>query len=305
MRATIDLARLIRSRQPRLFDYCLTLRNKQTALALLRPGQSQPVVHVSSRIPAARGCLAIMAPICRHPVNASAVICLDLSCSPRSLDGLSVGDIQDRLFVASADLPEGVERIPLKLVHANKSPILAPLNVLKSVDHQRIGLDLDQSLRHFEQLRGMDDLGPTLQAVFGDPQDYSDQDVDERLYDGFADRSDQSLLDRVHRARPEQLVELQNAFSDPRYQTLMQRFRARHHPDTLSREEQALWQQDVQQRLAGGPAHRYLQFRARIDQLRQTETTREAQALLQQLTDWGDEVSRRFELDAALHNNAF
>ncbi len=38
--------------------------------------------------------------------------------------------IHQRLFTPTADLPEGVERIPLKTVHLNKCPVLVPTNTL-------------------------------------------------------------------------------------------------------------------------------------------------------------------------------
>jgi exodeoxyribonuclease I len=56
VRATIDLARLLKGRQPRLFDYALTLRDKRVVRDLLAKGQ--PLLHVSARYPAALGCIA-------------------------------------------------------------------------------------------------------------------------------------------------------------------------------------------------------------------------------------------------------
>ena len=47
VRATIALARLIRARQPRLFDFCLKLRKKDAVIAEI--GIGKPFLHISGR----------------------------------------------------------------------------------------------------------------------------------------------------------------------------------------------------------------------------------------------------------------
>src|SRR5210317_2087532 len=50
--ATIGLARLIFSRQPRLFDWALKMRNQHQVMQMLSPATPEPLLHTSSRIPA-------------------------------------------------------------------------------------------------------------------------------------------------------------------------------------------------------------------------------------------------------------
>ena len=64
--ALIGLARLLRARQPKLFDFYFALRRKQRAFELLDVARHTPVLHVSSRIPSSRGCLAIVVPLAVH-----------------------------------------------------------------------------------------------------------------------------------------------------------------------------------------------------------------------------------------------
>ena len=59
-----------------------------------------------------------------HPVNRNGVIVYDLRTDPTPLLTLSAEQIRARLYTASADLPEGVERIPLKVLHVNRSPVV-------------------------------------------------------------------------------------------------------------------------------------------------------------------------------------
>ncbi len=53
--ATIGLARLIRSQQPRLYDWALKMRDQHQVMQMLSPASPEPLLHTSSRIPATRG----------------------------------------------------------------------------------------------------------------------------------------------------------------------------------------------------------------------------------------------------------
>ena len=125
--ATIAVAKRLKTAQPRLYEHALKLRDKKFAATLLNVHEMAPVVHVSSKIPAARGCMALIVPIAMHPTNSNCVLTFDLSGEVDDLLALDADDIRDRVFASGDDLPEGVERLPLKGVHLNKSPMLSPL----------------------------------------------------------------------------------------------------------------------------------------------------------------------------------
>ena len=65
--ATIGLARLIKTLQPRLYDWALKMRDQQHVKQLLNPALPQPVLHTSSRIPASRGCTTLVMPVSVYP----------------------------------------------------------------------------------------------------------------------------------------------------------------------------------------------------------------------------------------------
>ncbi|MBR4877153.1 MAG: exodeoxyribonuclease I, partial [Rhodocyclaceae bacterium] len=83
VRATIALARLVRQAQPRLFDYCLKLRNKQHVRAQLAPlvGKA-PFLHISGMYGYAHGNCAIVWPLAWHPCNQNELIVWDLREDP-------------------------------------------------------------------------------------------------------------------------------------------------------------------------------------------------------------------------------
>jgi len=240
--ALIGLARLLRVRQPRLWEFYFKLRRKQAVFELLDVARMTPLVHVSSRYPANRGCLALIAPLAMHPSLPNGVIAYDLDVDPAPLLELDADDIADRVFTARADLPDDVERIPLKTIHANKSPALAPMSTLKGVDLARIALDPDRALAHLERLRDATGLVAKLHAVFA-RADTRDAPVDPELalYGGFLPDADKRLLREVRTTPPEQLGRHAFPFRDPRYPELLFRYRARNWPETLDAGEAARW----------------------------------------------------------------
>jgi exodeoxyribonuclease-1 len=291
--ALIDLARLIRVRQPRLWDWHFELRRKQKVFGLLDVTGMTPLVHVSSRYPANRHCLAVIAPLAPHPSRAGEVIIYDLDTDPAPWLALDEEDIADRIFTARSDLPEGIERIPLRTVHANRAPALAPLSVLKDLDHARLKLDLERCLRHHALLRGADGLVDKLRRVFARAAELAPPDDPElALYSGFLPDADKRLLADVRATPPGQLGQRNFPFRDPRYPELLFRYRARNWPQTLDPAEQARWEGFRQARLSrpGALAARTLdEYFAQLAALRQERP--EQTGLLDQLEAWGHELA--------------
>ncbi|HET6546471.1 MAG TPA: exodeoxyribonuclease I [Rhodanobacteraceae bacterium] len=292
---TLALARLIRARQPRLWDFGFALRRKQRVFQLLDVARMTPVLHVSSRYPAARGCLAIVAPIASHPNQPNGVIVFDLSADPAALIELEPEAIADRVFTARTDLPEDIERIPLKLIRANHAPALAPLSVLRGVDHARISLDVDRCLMHLERLRRADGLAEKARQVFArDRAMAAEMDAELALHAGFIDDADKPLLREVRATPPAQLGRRAFPFRDARFPELLFRYRARNWPQTLDAGEQARWEAFRHRRLEVETPLTTLtreQYFATITALRADPTTPpDKLPLLDALEAWGRDL---------------
>ena len=91
VRATLALARLLKTRQPRLWDFCLRLRKKDAVLDEIAAAQSQgrPFLHVSGMYGTERGCLALVWPLAPHPTNRNEIIVWDLAQDPAELPQLA------------------------------------------------------------------------------------------------------------------------------------------------------------------------------------------------------------------------
>lgn len=294
VRATIDLARCVKRSQPRLFDYALTLRDKRRVRELL--GSGRPLLHVSARYPAAQGCIAPVVPVAPHPSNGSGVICFDLREDPALLLDLPVEEIRSRLFTPSGALPDGVSRIPLKTVHVNRAPVLAPMATLTSEASERWSIDPGQVDRRARAvLAQAQAIRDRVQAVHQPADGPPESDPDLMLYaGGFLSDGDRRMLDEVRRLSPADLARAQPRFEDPRLPEMVFRYRARNWPETLSPDEQEAWDAYRLERLTdpeGGGSITLDQYRQRLAELAQVHAGDAARlALLSELVEWANAV---------------
>lgn len=251
VRATIDMARLIKVRQPRLFSYLLAHRGKQQAGDLLSLGKMLPVVHASSRFSAERGCIAVVVALAKHPTNPNGVVTYDLSVDPGPLLELDPEELHRRLFTPRDSLPSGVDRLPLKTVHINKCPALAPVGVLRQEDADRLGLDLTLCNEHLARLKSEPELEAKVQSILEiDERSPLGEDPDLMLYSGFLRDKDRVALDRFRRLSPELMALSQPIFEDARLPEMVFRYRARNYPESLSSAEQERWREFCANRLS-------------------------------------------------------
>ena len=290
--ATIGLAQLIRSRQPRLFDWALKMRDQHHIMQMLNPASPQALLHTSSRIPAMRGCTTLILPLSIYPDQKKSVIVYDLMTDPEPLLSLDADAISDRLFTPANDLPEGVERIPLKAVRSNHVPMIAPAATLKNVDCKRIGLDPQRCFDNAEKLmRVLPQIRNKVMEVFKPYPPGTGTDPDQMIYSGgFFSGQDRRLMDKIRSTTPGKLTQLSFPFKDSRLEEMLFRYRARNYPDTLSLDESRLWQMQRLERLERPTDNRQLTpetFRLEISTARLSHAgDKRALNILDQLEAW-------------------
>ncbi len=291
--ATIALARLVRDRQPRLWDFCLRLRDKHSVWAEM--GVGRPFVHLSGMYPVERGCMAVVWPLGPHPTNKNEVIVWDLAHDPAELAGLDADTVRQRLYTRQDDLPEGVQRLPIKTIHVNKSPVvIGNLKVLGAAA-ERWGIDLAAASLHAQQAAAVAAaVAPLWPQVYARPAAAERADVDEDLYGGFVGNDDRRTLQRLRGLTPQALAGRQPAFEDDRLDELLFRYRARNFGDTLNDDERQRWHSHCAARLhqGEGGAQTLAQYFQRIDELAEAAADDERrQALLEALYDYGTDIA--------------
>jgi exodeoxyribonuclease-1 len=139
--------------------------------------------------------------------------------------------LRERLYTRRDDLAEGELPVPLKLIHINRCPVVAPLSVLRADDQQRLGLDMALYQARALRLSDAQQVWKDKVAAIYATEDFTpSEDPEQQLYDGFIGDRDRRLCEQVRTADPAQLAQEQWPFDDERLPELLFRYRARNFP---------------------------------------------------------------------------
>ncbi len=279
--ATIAMARLVKERQPRLYDYLYTMRNKRKLATLIDIPQMTPLVHVSGMLGAWRGNTSWMAPLAWHPDNRNAVIMVDLAGDMSPLLDLDADRLRERLYTPKAALGDDAA-VPVKLVHLNKCPVLAKANTLRPEDAERLGINRQRCLDNLALLRANPLVREKLVALYAEAEPFTPSaNVDAQLYNGFFSDADRNAMNIILETEPKDLPALDLTFADARIEPLLFNYRARNFPGTLDYDEQQRWLHHRQEVLTPQALEQYAQTLHQLYQ--QHEGDSQKQALLKNL----------------------
>lgn len=249
--ATIELTKLIKSAQPKLYDHLFKMKDKKNLKKLLEIG-SQPVVHSSGKLPSEYLKTSVVVPIAPHPVNKNAVLVFDLRHSPKPFADMDSKELSEAAFTPAKELiAKNQQRLPIKAVHINKSPAVAPLSVLDEASQERINLSLTQVKTHLKELKEIKGFDQRVIDAWEQQEPLKLPDDSEgQLYGGgFINDNDKKQLKKLRAQSAEQLASWQPRFDDERLQSMLLGYKARNYPEILSGDEQSLWQQYRLERL--------------------------------------------------------
>ncbi len=246
VKATIELAKLIKAKQPKLFDYYLGLRSKRAVQEQLALGQWRPVLHVSGMFGARHANIGLVVPAIEHPTNKNEIVCIDLSQTPERLLDYSADELRQRLYTP-ADQLEG-ERPALKSIHINRAPFIAPAKMMTDEVASRANMDLAELRENMKALQSLvkergGELLAQLRGVYGHKRAIESTDPEWGLYGGFLSDGDRRLCDQIKNASPQVLARSSFPFEDRRMGELLFRYRARNFPESLSMDEKLHWQE--------------------------------------------------------------
>ncbi len=268
--ATIEVARLIRNKQSRLFEYLFKMRDKKALAELVESGE--PFVYTSGRYSSEFDKTAVVVRVCPHPKHNGSSFVYDLRDDPAQYKDMTPEQLAEKWrWKKDSDEP----RLPVKKLQYNHCPAVAPLGVLDEASRARLKLDLPMIQKNLKKLRAMKDLAERLCAadeLLAKKQQTSlvstDKDVDAALYDGFFDTPDKNAMRVVRAAKPEELSNLGLTFQDQRLETLLPLYKARNFPKSLTPEERQTWEDFRTRKLfAGGQQSKLAKYFARLQEV--------------------------------------
>ena len=293
VRATLALARLLRARQPKLFGYALRARDKNWVRAQFDYSGAKPLLHVSARFAAENGNMALVLPLAEHPGQPNKVIVCNLALDPSPLERFDGERLRELLYTPAAALPADTARVPLKELHLNRSPMVAPAAMLTPELAARHGIDLARCESNRQRVCAIRGLREKLAAIYREAAERPLVDPELALYDGFFCDRDRRLAERVRLLDGAELARQGVPFEDQRLQELLFRYRARNFPSSLNANESVRWREHCEERVQRKPLRGGLDcaaLRERIEVLRvERDGDARAQAVLDAVAAWGDE----------------
>jgi len=292
--ASIELAKLIRSKQPDLFKFLLKMRKKDNVAKLVHGGQ--PYLYTSGKYASEWEKTTTVATLAEHPER-QGVLVYDLRYDPKPFAKLNPGDLAEA-WRRRKDEPG--PRLPVKTLKFNRCPAIAPLSVLDESSEKRLNLSPKQIQKNFTALQKTDLAKNVLLALELLDEKYQAQlledegEVDTKLYEGFVnDPGDKNKMSVVRAASIDDLAKLDVNFKDQRLQSLVPLYKARNFPRTLTDEERAIWERFKERKILGGKAESRLnRYFARIAELEtKPNLSGKEKYLLEELKLYGQSIT--------------
>lgn len=290
VKATIALAKLIKSAQPKLFDYAFTHRDKKSVAELLNTESMIPLVHASDKYGSQVLSTALVVPIVKIEEGRQ-VLVFDLKTDPQSILDQTAEEIAANLFTPYKELPEGTERIGVKAIKLNSSPVLAPAGTVDDAAAERIKLDREVANKNlaFVKKHSEEIMSKLVEAHKRDWPRLNGSgnkfvDAESKLYDGFVADSDKRQFEKVRAG------EFDANFTDERLQDLLAHYKARNFPTLLTDTERGEWELYRNERLAKGPMN-FEAFAKRLQTLASNSTLSNAKRnLLEDLQLYAESI---------------
>ena len=196
------------------------------------------------------------------------------------------------------NLPEGEERIPLKVIHINKAPVVTTPKLIDKQAAERLDIDLERCEKHWQRLMAVD-LSKKVADVFADQKFPPKPEAEQQLYGGFLPDQDRGLLDDIRGASATDFQQHRYYFADDRYNQLLFSYRARYFPESLSESEQQTWFESCRWRLSNEQSG-YLTVEKNnlelAELLADNSLSDKRREVLFALQNWSQDVAKQFSL---------
>jgi len=251
VRATIGIAKIIKTTQPKLFDYALSLRDKREVSKKIE--LFSPLLHTSGIYSGKLSCTRLTTALAYHPEYSDRALVFNLDQDPSLLTELETEELKTLIF--SKKLPKGVDRLQIKELAFNKSPMFVP-NVYKLENKiiEQLQIDIDKCMDNLSYIRdNQTQIKQKIKSIYtNDSERTPAMDVDQSLYDNFIDKADRLICNQIQNLSSDELRDFKPQFKDKKLSKLLLNFKARNFPESLTESEQEEWFEIVQSRVQNG-----------------------------------------------------
>ena len=245
----IDVARLLKEKQPQIFEYLFKMRSKNEVQKMINLENPKPFLYTSGRFKVEFEKTTAAYPIA--PAKNKNVIVWDLRFSPEDFLDWSAEQILENITAdfetrSQADF----KPIAAKILQYNKCPAVAPIGVLNEENQERLSLKLADIQKNLDLLRKNPHFVENIRSAFEKRDEISKErhenislSPEARLFEGFLSRSDEIKAEAVRNSTARELADFHPDFNDERLNGLLLHYKARSFPKSLSSQEKELWEE--------------------------------------------------------------
>ena len=236
--ALINLAKLLKEEQPKMWDYLLKMRDKKAVAKLVNLDDPVAFVYASGRYSSEFEKTTVAFPLAPGKKPGS-VLVWDLRIDPNDFAKLTDKEIKAKIYAKweERQKPNFVP-LPVKELAYNRCPAVAPIGTLDADAQDRLKIDLKQIEKNLGALRKNHDvIDQIVDSLNARPDSVKSSDVEGQLYDSFAPDSDKARIRVIAAATADDLADFHPNFTDERLPELLLRFKARNFTKSLSADE--------------------------------------------------------------------
>lgn len=287
VQALIGVAQLIHDKQPKLFDYLLSMRDKRAVKQLVSLEQPKPFVYASGRYDSRYHKTTVAYPVAEAEYGN--VYVYDLRVDPSQWVDKSSQELKDIINTPYHERAADYQKLPIKKLQYNRAPAVAPVGVLAAEDGWK-KLELTQQMieKHMTELERHPEFVQRCIAVLGDSVFPKITEAEGQLYDGgFVSDRDKLRAEALRNMSASEIAQYKPQFDDQRLQAMAIRYKARNFASSLTPEEQADYEQWRQQHLAA-QAPQFM--KALSEQASRPNLTSHQQYILEELQLWFEAI---------------
>lgn len=285
--ALIAVTRLIRDKQPQLYEYLLKMRDKNEVKKLVNLDDKQPFVYVSGRFDAEFNKATVSFPLTAGK-NGNVVV-YDLRRDPTDFINLSTQDLAKKFYATWEERQaDGFVKLPVKELQYNRAPAVAPMGVLSQSDGwAKIGLDEATVTKRKNILLSAPAFAENIRSLFENRQEFKKSpDPEAQLYDGFLPFGDKVRVEAVRNADERELADFHPNFNDERLGVLLLHYKARNFPKSLAEDEVVVWEKWRSDKIAAALP----EFVKSLQKLSKTVTDENKLFVLKELQLWVESI---------------
>lgn len=282
VRATIEVARLIKENEPKLYKWSFDHRKKQLMKNLIKAPFGNILLHTHPQYTNKNGCTSLVIPITYDTRNPNNVICFNL--------------MQDVTPLLEADEDNILYTHGIVNIAYNKCAFLSPLSVLTPSIEKRLNIDKKEALSRAEILKNTPQLILKIRNALSKQEIKFIDDSDFLLYSGFFRDEDQKRFRLIKDADKKEKLKLAKAinFDDERANELVYRHILRNYLEYQNEEEKEKWKTFCSHRIVSPPGNIMINldfYNRKIEEkLNSADISEKEKNILLELKEYGQDL---------------